>query len=281
MMRILLISVILCFVSLPAHAQIDAYTMGARAWGLGGTTATLQDVWAVGNNPAGMASVKKMGLGLSYHSSPILVSNFNVFNLAYVQNLKKGVIGLQVSRFGDKIYSETKAGLAYAYSFNKLHLALKTNFVQIAQSTLGSQARLTFEFGAQVPLNKYLKFGAHVYNFTQSAFEDMAGTRYDIPTTIKLGLAYEPIKSLSMFAEASITLQTPVSPRLGVEYALHKNVSIRTGLQAQGKSQNQTQTFSQFGGLGLLFKKIRFDYALASQSGVGVGHHMGLSFLVE
>lgn len=278
-MRILLVFSFLVYLSLPVQAQIDAYQVGAKGWGIGNATATLADVWAVGNNPAGMTGIEKYAVGFSSHSSPLLISNFSVFNLAYVQNVKKGVAGIQISRFGDKIYSETKAGLAYAYKFEKLSVAMKANFVQIAQSSLGSQARLTFEFGAQVPLSKYLKLGAHIYNFTQSAFKDNAGTRYDIPTTISLGLAYQPIESLSLFGEARATLQMPVSPRVGVAYRLHKNITVRTGLQAEGKTANNTQTFAQFGGVGLVFKQMHIDYALASQSGLGVGHHISLAWV--
>lgn len=265
---------------LPAWAQTDAFPTGARAWAVGNATSTLADVWAVGNNPAGIASVEKVGIGLSYHASPLMISNFNTFALVYAQALpaKRGVLGAQVSRFGDKVYSETKLGLAYAYSFQKLHIAVKTNFVQIAQQTLGSQARFTFEFGAQVPLNKYLKLGAHIYNFTQSSFVDGVGKAYSIPTSLRLGLAYQPISSLSLFGEIEKTLTLPASPRLGVEYEIHKNLTLRTGVQAHGQTASNTQTFAQFAGLGLKFKQVRLAYALASQNGLGVGHHIGVSW---
>lgn len=265
---------------MPVWAQLDALPAGARAWGLGNASSTLTDVWAVGNNPAGIAETTSMSVGMSYHATPLLLSNFNTFQGAYVQALKKGVLGVHVARFGDKIYSETKAGLAYAYSFQKLNIALKANFVQIAQSTLGSQARATFEFGAQLPLNKYLKFGIHLYNFTQSAFKDQTGTVYQIPTVIRAGLAYQPIANLSFLAEIETFLNMPISPRFGIEYKIHKNVFLRTGLQAQGNSQKQTQTFAQFGGIGMQFKDFQLQYALASQAGLGLGHHVGILYSI-
>ncbi len=263
------------------QAQIEASTIGASAWGMGNTAVTLADVWAVGNNPAGMAGLKKQSVGMSYHTTPLLIGNFNTFVLAYTQALPAGVLGMQVARFGDKIYSETKLGIGYAYSMQKVNIAMKVNYVQIAQATLGSQGKLTFEFGAQLPLNKYMRFGVHIYNFTQSAFKDYIGVARAIPTTLKAGLAYQPIDALSMYVEAEKTLDYALSPRLGIAYKIHKKVMLRTGIQGNGTAQAQTQTIAQFAGIGFIFNKFQFDYALASQTNVGIGHHLALTYRVQ
>jgi hypothetical protein len=244
---------------------------------LGNNICTLEDVWAVGNNPAGIATQKRWEGGMSYHASPLMLGHFNTFQLAYAHPLKKGVLGGQVARFGDNLYNETKVGIAYAYNFRYLHIAGKANFLQIAQSTLGSQARFTFEFGAQIPLNKQLRFGVHLYNFTQSVFRDYAGKAYPIPSTIRAGLAYQPLENLSLLVEVEKNLDFPLSPRFGVEYRLHQHVTARMGLIAQGNTTQQTKTFAQTAGIGFVFRQVRLEYALASQSGVGVGHHIGFA----
>jgi len=276
----LFFSYILVFVYcvMPIHAQTDTHTIGAHAWGAGNTSCTLVDVWAVGNNPAGIASLKTTAVGLSYQASPLMLGNFNTVSLALAQPLRKGVLGMQISKFGDKVYNETKFGLAYAYAIEKVRVALKINYLQISQNSLGNQGAVAFEFGAQLPLNKYLQFGVQIYNFSQSNFKDYVGKQYSIPTTIKAGLAYLPIDALSVFVEVEKALEFPVAPRIGLAYKLHKNVTLRTGLQGQGNVQTQTQTITQFAGIGFKFKHFQFDYALASQTDIGLGHQMGLSY---
>jgi hypothetical protein len=259
-------------------AQLESYTMGGRGWGIGNATATLSDEWAIFNNVGGIGQMEKFSAMFAYDNR-FGLTEFQTFGLGFVAPIRWGVAGLSVDRFGDDLYNETKIGLGYAYRWDKVNFGLKANYAQISFADLGSKSTFILEFGGQVQLSKTIRFGVHIYNFSQALLKDDNGEEYKIPTVIKGGLAYSPLENLLVAIETQKDLDLPAEVRAGVEYGIWKYINLRTGIQVRGKSSNETQSVSGHFGLGFKLKQYRFDYALGTQSDLGLMHHV--SFAVQ
>tara|TARA_B110000046_G_scaffold35749_2_gene39099 strand:- start:67817 stop:68152 length:336 start_codon:yes stop_codon:yes gene_type:complete len=91
-------------------AQNEGIT-GARAYGLAGTSSLISDLWSANNNPAGLASLKKWQVGISYENQFLLseLSNKTAVVTAPVAN---GSFGLSINQFGYSSFNENRIGLS-------------------------------------------------------------------------------------------------------------------------------------------------------------------------
>jgi hypothetical protein len=258
-------------------AQIAAYPMGGRAWAMGNAAATLDDAWALYNNIGGLGEVENLTAFAGYDNR-FGQREFQTFGAGIVAPTRFGVAGLSLSRFGDNIYSESKIGLGYARKVAQVTFGLKANYTQVSLAELGSAGKFVLEFGGQVQISKPIRFGVHIYNFTQAQFKDVYGTIYPIPTVIKAGMSYQATETLRLAIESEKDLDLPIEARFGVEYGIIKRLFLRTSVQMRGRNSDNTQTVSSHFGVGFQPKQLSFDYALGTQSNLGLTHHISMSY---
>jgi len=255
------------FLTIDVFAQMTNYAMGGRSWGMGNAAVTLQDGWAIYNNPAGIANLERIEAFGGYENR-FGVTAFQTFGVGAVLPLSFGTVGLQVSRFGDAIYSEQKIGLAYAHELSGVSLGLKINYIQLAFQDLNSTGNITFEFGGISTIIPNLSFAAHIYNFSQSELESEFESER-VPVILKAGLAYNPVESVLITIETEKDVDFPATFKAGLEYAIIPKVFLRTGLQ--------TEPFINHFGVGFNAEKFNIDYALTTHPQLGLSHH--ISFL--
>ena len=96
-------------------AQNDGAPIGARAVGIGNSTVTISDQWAIFNNAAGMANMENIAVGVFFEnrfgmkefSSVAAGFVFPVYQLFKLDTLSSyGVAGMSFYRFGDQLYNE-------------------------------------------------------------------------------------------------------------------------------------------------------------------------------
>ena len=233
MKRLLLfITLLLCTSSLFAYDFI--HPMGGRAAAMGGSSVASQGLWALQNNPAGMANLEKISLGLYYENRWIGIPETAYKCSAFALPTKFGTLGLSFNQFGSSKYNENKFGLAYAKDFGRyLQIGLQLDYLLLkVGNDYGSFSAVTFEMGIQSHVTDKLTLGTYIFNPVNFSFEQTLNHE-KIPIVMRFGMAYQFTKDF--IGQCEIEKNTEhdgVSLRGGLEYEAVRNLYIRAGVQS-------------------------------------------------
>jgi hypothetical protein len=270
MRRIATLLPLITLISTTVHAGNEPAPAGARAVGLGNASVTLTDAWSVANNIGALGWLDHPVVGV-FAENRFGISAFRTTGITAATPFrggKAGTVGLDIARFGDDIYSETRAGFGYAYHQGPFSIGAKADFLQIAMEGLPSRRTVALSAGGLVKLLPQLWLGAYGYNLNQAKLSDAVGQR--VPTLLKAGLSYRPNTKLLVNVEAQKVVDLPAAFTGGIEYTPHPMVAVRTGFNTL------TEAFNF--GVGGKARGFQLDYALGSQSRLGLSHVVALAY---
>ena len=268
---LLLITLILSTSSLFAYDFL--HPMGGRTAAMGGSSVASQGLWAMQNNPAGMAYLEKISLGLYYENRWMLPETAYKCG-AFALPTKFGTLGLSFNQFGSSKYSENKFGLAYAKGFGRyLQVGLQLDYLLVKiGNDYGSYRAFTFELGLQSHVTDKLTLGAYVFNPISFRLEQTLNHE-KLPIVMRFGLAYKFTKDfLGQCEIEKNTEREGVSLRGGLEYEAFKNFFIRAGVQTN-------PGILSFGlGYGIRFAQINVAAQLHNELGASI--QVGMIFSI-
>ena len=268
---ILLITLILSTSTIFAYDFIHPF--GGRAAAMGGSSVASQGLWAMQNNPAGMANLEKISLGLYYENRWMLPETAYKCG-AFALPTKFGTLGLSSNQFGSSKYSENKFGLAYAKDFGRyLQVGLQLDYLLVKiGNDYGSFRAFTFELGLQSHVTDKLTLGAYVFNPVSFRLEQTLNHE-KLPIVMRFGLAYKFTKDfLGQCEIEKNTERDGVSLRGGLEYEAFKNFFIRAGVQTN-------PGILSFGlGYGIRFAQINVAAQLHNELGASI--QVGMIFSI-
>src|SRR5260221_700043 len=180
------------------NAQSTSTQMGARAAGVGYTSATLADEWALFNNVAGLARVDQLSTSFAYEILPALLGA-NRMAASISAPTKIGTMGLGIFRFGDDIYSEHLVSLGVANQIGNTSLGGKVNYIQYRIESFGTYSAISFDFGGITRITPQISIGAYITNLTQSKLIGTDGER--IPTKLVVGASFKPSEKVFVATE--------------------------------------------------------------------------------
>lgn len=250
------------------NGQNGNYSMGARSAAIGGASITLGDEWSVFNNIGGLAQFKEKSIFTSFKNK-YAIAEFTSLALGATYPLAGGTAGLGVFRFGDDLYNEQRLNLGFSNQFGIVSLGLNVSYYQLNIESAGSRKTLMIDFGGRAELTKQLYFGAHVSNLNQAKLSTVTDER--IPTIMKTGFSYRPSNELMINAEVEKEVDQDAVLRLGLEYQILHNLSLRTGFR--------NQPFESSFGLGFYPGKLKADYSYNNNPDLGGIHEISLSYL--
>lgn len=202
-----------------AQAQ-EICNFGARSASMGHAAVTLADVWALSNNPAGMAGLQEPQLGLSVESRFGMAAFTTVALQAVYPTQRHGTYGLSFSRFGDALFSFQHAGLGVAHRLGQFSLGAKADVWQAQVEGYGSRKTVALSAGVRGEVVPTLYFGAYAYNLNQAKLASYEDER--LPTIMKAGLSYHPSPRLLLAVETEKSIDFDADFKAGVEYTLIK-----------------------------------------------------------
>ncbi|MGD1842778.1 MAG: type IX secretion system membrane protein PorP/SprF [Thermonemataceae bacterium] len=271
----LLLLLIIYAIPLFCCAQTDNPATGAKAVGMGNASATNADAWALYNNVGALGEVEEMNALFAFDLRYGVVE-FSTLSFGFVMPMSfGGVAGVSFSRFGDEIYNEQKIGLAYSHRISFMQVGAKVNYTQVAIDdqvgfVQGSRSALTFEVGGLATITPKLDFALHAYNLTQSTLRSETSEGDRLPVILKAGASYKPIEKLWLNAEVEKDIDYPALVKIGVNFEVIEKVSFRAGVN--------TNPFTNFFGIGFAPKRFSFDYALNTNTELGLSHHASLRY---
>lgn len=284
MRKIYSAATLLLLCSAAAHAQGNGPGVrGARAAGLGGSGTTLGDVWAIGNNVAGLGQLTRPEVGV-YANNQFLIQGLNNAALAAAVPLgrqpdaatakaaRHGVLGVELQRFGGKLYSEQRAGLGYGYRLGLVSIGARADLLQVSIEGLGSRRAVAVSLGGQVEVvPQKLTFGAYLYNLSQAKLAEYQDER--VPTVLRAGLSYRPSAKVLLVVETEKDVEQDAEFKAGLEYQVIDALTVRAGVA--------TLTEQATGGLGLRLGRLRLDYAAGYHNALGLSQHLSVSMRLE
>ena len=240
---------------------------------MGGSSVASRGLWAMQNNPAGMAYLNKFSLGL-YYENRWFLSETAYKSAALAVPTQFGCLGLSFNQFGSSKYSENKFGLAYAKDFGPyLQIGLQLDYLSISLgSEYGRQSAVTFELGLQSQVTEKLRLGTYIFNPVSFKLEQSINQE-KLPIVFRFGMAYQFTKDF--VGQCEIEKNTDhdgVSLRGGLEYEALKNFYLRAGVQ----TNPGLLTF----GLGYEISFARIDVAAQLHQMLGASLQVGMIFSI-
>lgn len=245
--------------------------MGGRAAAMGWTSVCEQGLWALWNNPAGLADMHGWHCGLYYENRWMLKET------AYKGGgLTKafdgiGCFGLSVSQFGWSGLSENLLGLAYARSFGPyLAMGLRADcwWLHLGEG-YPDRVEPTFMLGIQSQVTEKLRLGATLFNPMIVRWHTL--NEDALPVVVRFGCAYRFTDGFMGQCEVGKnSLTHGVSLGGGFEYILFGRFQIRAGAHYNPN----LLTF----GAGYHVKGLQVDVAAQMSQVLGYSVQIGLEY---
>ena len=273
MQQLVRVSLLLFLLYFPftTRGQINNAAVGARAIALGSAAVTLPDIWALSNNPAGMAALKLPALGAYAYNRFSLKELTTVGLLAVLPTNRWGTVGLDVQRFGGELYNEQRLGIGLAHQLGVVRLGLKADVLQVRVKEWGSRKTIALSLGGQSEVVPGLTFGAHIYNLNQAKLAEFQDER--VPTVMKMGLSYQASAKVLLVAEAEKELEHTVAVKGGIEYQVLPALTLRSGFNSGTRAGTA--------GVEVAFGQFQVAYAVGAQHQLGMSNYLSLGFALK
>lgn len=242
---------------------------GSRSAALAGSSVTFSDEWSALNNQAGMAFTEGVRAA-AFYEARFMIQQLGDKGFAASAPIGAGALGLSYRSFGYSLYSDSRAGLAYAIRLDsKVSLGVQANYhrIRIAEG-YGSNQTVSVEGGVVYKMSKDLVLGAHLFNPTRARIAEFNDER--IPGILRAGAAYSFSEKVRMVGE--IRKRSDLKPSLaaGIEYNPVSEVAIRLG----GGANPGTTTF----GIGWQIADWRIDAATSYHAVLGFSPQISLAY---
>lgn len=248
--------------------------MGARGAGLGYTSATLGDEWALFNNVGGLAKIQQTVAAFAYDRNASLPGGDRMAAV-FTTPFKNGGAGLSLFRFGDELYSEQIIAAGYSNKFGIASLGLKLNYIQYSNSVTGTTHAFSVGFGGIASITPQLSVGAYITNINQPSLSKK--DHEQLPTQLTAGISFRPNQNFLIAVEVMKDLDYSPVLKAGIEYADNKKttkkISFRTGLNLHPNAI--------YFGVGYLMERLRIDYAVSYSALLSFGQQVSITYRLK
>jgi len=240
---------------------------GAKQISLSNSDVALSnDVFALFNNPAGLAQMNWREVGIYYSPSPFGFTELANGFIAYSEPLSFGSVSAGAMTYGFDLYRETKfiAGFSFNYE-NKFFGGVAINFHNLSIHNYGNDLAFYLNIGGLAYLTDELRLGFYVHNLNRATF----GNEDDqIPMVINSGFSYDVLSSMRINTGFEKDVRYPFSFLFGLDYDIIKYLSLRTGFSTEPSRYTV--------GIGINYSIFSLDYALFTHNDLGLTHQAGI-----
>ena len=251
-------------------AQNGTNQIGARSASMGHASSTLEDHWAVFNNPGALGGLEETSAFAAFENR-FGIAGLNSMAAGFVTSLSLGSAGLSVFRFGDQLYNEQMVSVVYGNMFGISSLGARVNYLQYSVEGFGTKGVITIDFGGTATLTENLRFGAFIRNINQARISEINNQR--TPTILLAGVSYTFSNRLLLAIETEKDIDMPALFKAGIEYQFLPKFYARTGIK--------TNQLVNYFGLGFVNQNLEIDYALTWESTLGVNHQANVSYIIK
>ncbi len=257
--------IILLLFSNKASAQFNS---GARFTGMALSGVSLQDIWSLHSNQAGIVTIKKTAVAIAYEK-PFADQELNSQSIILVQPIKKVVLGIGFQKYGFSEYQLLKAGFTIARNFGPdVSVSLTFNYHELKISGYGNANAFTPEVGFQYQLNEKIRLGAHISNPGNGGFGK--NIEADLPVILEFGASWKFTPKVMIAGAITQYNNSSAEVKLGLEYMILDWLALRGGFSADPSKQ--------YAGFGINYQNLRFDVAAGSNPVTGYSPQIALGY---
>jgi hypothetical protein len=262
----LILLIILLFVSSVSNLNAQ-YNPGARQISMSNSDVALSnDVFAVFNNPAGLAQMDWREVGIFYSPSPFGFTELANGFIAYHEPFDFGSIGIGAMTYGFELYRENKAVAGFSYNYlNKFFAGAAINLHTVSIKNYGQDNVFYLNIGGLYYLTENFRLGFSIHNINRASF---GNEKDNIPILFNLGFSYDVITELDFNMGVEKDVRYNYSLKGGIEYNLLDYIYLRSGFS------NEPSRFSA--GIGINYSYFSLDYAFFTHEDLGLTHQAGL-----
>lgn len=252
------------------YAGNEPNTVGAKAYGLAGTSILFSDFWSAENNPAGLGFLKQWGAGLSYENQFLekeLANKSAVFSFP----MAKGAFGVSFNQFGFSNFNETKFGLSYGKQLGKsLAMGIQMNHLSThIGEGYGNQSTISGNLGLMAKITDDISMAAMIINPSRTKRAEFDDERY--PSILKLGISYNYSEKVIAYSEIVKDIDFDTDLKVAIEYKIIQGLDLRLGYATN-------PSLSSFG-FGVDLHQFHLDFASGFDSNLGFSPQVSLSYI--
>lgn len=255
----------------PLFAQFDFPAMSGTSAGMGGITVAVNSPSTAHISVADLATISSASVSLSVRQN-LLAEGLGMAGLAVSKPISFGGFALSLIHYGDVHYSEQSFSLAYAIPLAD-NVSLGAAFIYLHSATSDPYYdplhRITFSLALRYSPSDQLSFAFRAYNPLAVLSDNLQGTH--TPSIFNLGASYMVTDELLAAAEVEKNLYYDATLRVGLQYSLTDNYSIRAGLA--------TRPVMYSFGLGSKWKHFGADIAVQYCQVLGVSPLLSIIYL--
>jgi hypothetical protein len=229
------------------------------------------DVFALFNNPAGLAQINWRELGLYYSPSPFGFNELASGYIAYIEPLGFGSAGIGAMTYGFDLYRESRLLLSFSTLYlNKFFAGVSFNYHIVSIKGYGDKSIFYLNGGCLAYLTDELRLGFYIQDINQASFVPKDD---QLPILLDVGLSYTIYENLSLNIAVEKDIRYNASVKSGINYDIIDNLSLRIGFA------NEPSKFSC--GIGIHFSYFNFDYSVFTHQDLGLTHQAGIVISFE
>jgi hypothetical protein len=234
--------------SLNIRAQIVLSNAGAKNEALASSVSVSVDEWALWRNPAGLTSVENPVISSGVRKMQNIPASTR--SVVFATSVRSVSFGAGMSAFGDDIYNEQAASIAFANTIGMVSLGVRADVIQLRIDRSGTKRAVGITVGSIAKITPRLSIGICARNINLP--EWVSGQ--PLPVVLNAGLLFRPSDNFLLIGE--VEKNTDFDPTLkgAMEYSFRKKIFARTGFNLFPNAA--------FGGLGLRTWRLAFDYTL-------------------
>jgi hypothetical protein len=250
-----------------AECIYPQFSPGAKQIALSNSDIAVSDnVFAFYENPAGLAQINHDVAGVFFSPSPYGMSELKNAYAAFSHPMNFGTIAVGGMIYGFELYKETQISLGGSYNYNdRFYVGGVFNYKNFSIKNYGSKNAIILDIGVLARLTDNLHFGFCYKNITRAS---LTSETDELPVEICSGLSYKIIDNCIASLAIEKDIRYKASPRFGIDYAVIKYLSIRTGF-------SKNPNLYSFG-IGVNYSLFNFNYALVTHQELGLTHQVGV-----
>ncbi|HKI77592.1 MAG TPA: hypothetical protein VKA26_03535 [Ignavibacteriaceae bacterium] len=228
--------------------------------------AVSNNVFALFNNPGGLAQINWREFGAFYSPSPFGLKELSNAYAAYAEPFTFGTAAIGAMTYGFDLYRENKITVGFSYKYSEeFFIGVAVNYKQISIKNYGDKNSFLLDVGAIAYINDNLHLGFSYKNATKSTY----GLANDeLPVIIQTGVSYRLIDNFVLALSVEKDIRYPFSPRIGFEYNIVNFLSLRSGFSKEPSRYSA--------GIGIHYSVFNFNYALFTHQELGITHQFGV-----
>jgi hypothetical protein len=250
-----------------ANSTYPQFSPGAKQIALSNSDIAVSDnVFAFFDNPAGLAQINQDEVGVFFSPSPFGMRELRNGYAAFSHPMNFGAIAVGGMIYGFELYKETQISFGGSYDYDdRFYVGGVFNYKNFSMKNYGSKNAIILDIGVLVNLTDNLHFGFSYKNITRAS---LTSETDELPIEICSGLSYKIIYNCTVSLAIEKDIRYKASPRFGIDYAIIKYLSIRSGF-------SKNPNLYSFG-IGLNYSLFNFNYALVTHQELGLTHQVGV-----